>query len=328
MVKKIITAILILSVLHPVLGCLKKDGAPPPPSGEEYEEHQEQGEHKEQGEHGKEAGTTKEVHLTKEVLESLNVEFGEASIRPVYQEINATGKVIRDTDKMTFVFSTSGGVVKKILVKVGQQVKQGQALLQISGYTLRAPKKGTVLSINTSLGSSVSIMDPLVTIADIDLVRVIFDVYPKDMDNVAIGQKAEVTLIGHAEHGFPGTIQYLSPNLDEVSQTLKVGADVQNIDHHLKFGMFVQGKIYHALKGKELVVPEAALVRLDEGFAVFVPGDEEGSFVLRPVKIGGRAMGTVEILEGLKPGAKVVTKGSFTLKSEFLRGSMGEGHAH
>lgn len=318
MVKKILTAILILLVFYPGIGCSKKDGTDSSHSGEEH------GKEEKNEEHGEENETSMEVHLSKEVLESLDLEMGEASVRPVYQVIEATGKVIRDTDKMTFVFSPSGGTVGKILVKVGQRVQKGQGLLQIGGYTLRAPKKGTVLSINTSPGSSVSIMDPLVTIADIDLVRVIFDVYPKDIDNVAIGQKVEVILIGHPEHGFPGTIQYLSPNLDEISQTLKAGADVQNIDHHLKFGMFVQGKIYYSLKGRELVVPEEALVRLDEGFAVFVPGDEEGSFVPRPVKIGKRGQGKVEVLEGLKKGDKVVTKGSFTLKSEILRGSMGD----
>lgn len=310
MLKKIIIVILLISVLHPSLACSKKDGADHPASEEE---------------HGEDDKNPMVVHLSEGILKNLELEWGKASSRPVYQEIEVTGKVIRDADKMTFIFSPAGGVVKKKLVKVGQRVWKGQGLLKIGDYTLHAPKKGTILSINTSVGSWVSAMDPLVTIANIDLVRVIFDVYPKDMDYVSIGQKVDVTLIGHPKHGFPGMIQYLSPNLDDISQTLKVGADVQNIDHHLKFGMFVQGKIYYALKGKELLVPEEAVVRLDEGYAVFVRGDEEGSFIKNPVKIGRRAQGAIEIVEGLERGDKVVTKGSFTLKSEMLRGIMGEG---
>jgi len=269
-----------------------------------------------------------EIHLSKEVLETLKPEWAEVKRQPLYQEIQVTGRVVQDPNNVSFVFTNSAGSVRKLFVRVGDKVKSGQPLLQIGGRTLKAPKKGTVISINTSVGTRVGVMQSLVAIAELDPIRVVFDVYPKDMDRVSIEQKVEVELIGHPEHLFPGTVQYLSPSLDEVSQTLKVGADVENIDHHLKFGMFVQGKSRNETEEKILAVPEAAVVRFNQDFAVFVPGDETGAFLKRPVHIGRRGKGMVEILEGLKEGEKVVTKGSFTLKSEFLRGSLGGGHAH
>ncbi|MCP5468552.1 MAG: efflux RND transporter periplasmic adaptor subunit [Deltaproteobacteria bacterium] len=312
MLKKLIIVIWLISFLHSFWGCSRKNESD---HTSLLEKHEQQGEENED---------IREIHLSEEILKNLDLEWGKASIYPVYQEINATGKVIRDTDKMNFIFSQSGGIIKKILVRVGQDVKKGQALLKINGHTLRSPTQGTILSINASIDSKVSVMDPLVTVANIDLIRVIFDVYPKDMDKVSIGQKVEVNLIGHGKKIFPGTIQYLSPNLDDSSQTLKVGADVQNIDHHLKFGMFVEGKIFHALKGEKLRVPEEAVVELDGIPTVFIPGHKEGFFIKKTVKTGKRAQGTIEIVEGLKPGDKVVIKGSFTIKSEFLRGIMGD----
>jgi RND family efflux transporter MFP subunit len=207
---------------------------------------------------------------------------------------------------------------------VGDKAKKGQSLVWIGNQTIRAPQEGTVISINTTVGSHVGNLQSLVALAEIDPIRVVFDVYPKDMDKVSLGQKVEVVLIGHADHLFPGTIQYISHSLDEISQTLKVGADVENIDHHLKFGMFVQGKFLREIEGAILTVPEEAVVRFNQEFAVFVPGEEEGSFLKRRVHLGQHGKGRFEILEGLKQGEKVVTQGSFTLKSELMKGTLGE----
>ena len=91
--------------------------------------------------------------------------------------------------------------------------------------------------------------------------------------------------------------------------------------------MFVHGKILGKLRGEALVIPEAALVRMDQDFFVFVSGDEEGSFIKRPIQIGARGGGMVEVREGLTASEQVVGKGSFTLKSETMRGGMGE-HDH
>ena len=62
---------------------------------------------------------------------------------------------------------------------------------------------------------------------------------------------------------------------------------------------------------------------------MFVPGDEAGEFVARPVKTGHEAGKSVAIESGLNPGDQVVVSGSFILKSELGKESLGEsGHSH
>jgi RND family efflux transporter MFP subunit len=127
----------------------------------------------------------------------------------------------------------------------------------------------------------------------------------------------EVNLIGHEEEVFPGRVVYLSPNLDDASQSMKVGVDVENREAHIKYGMFVHGRILQEISESALVIPEAALARFDQDYAVFVKkGPEE--FEKRPVKVGLVTGKEAEILSDLAPGEQVVTQGTFQLKSEFL----------
>ncbi len=267
-----------------------------------------------------------EIRLSPQTLSTLEIQTSTVKREALFREIPVPGNVVQDTNKATFVFSTHSGVVKKIFIRIGDTVQTRQPLLQVGKMTIRAPRSGTVISINASEGMPIGILDSLVTLADIDTIRVVFDVYPKEISQVRLGQKVEVTSTGYGEMIFPGTIQYISPNLDEKSQTLKVAAEVENRNHHLKFGMFVQGKILVRSDQKVLMIPEEAVVQIGEGSVVFIP-QGEAVFLKKPVKIGEHGKGKVEILEGLNEGERVVTTGSFILKSESLKQNWKEGEA-
>jgi multidrug efflux pump subunit AcrA (membrane-fusion protein) len=263
------------------------------------------------------------VRLSPEVLTNLELQFEEARVEPLDEEIAATGRVIQDPDDVAFVFSNSPGIVRKIRVQVGETITKGAPLFQIGGQILRAPRAGTVISINVTEGRRVGPLQSLAGIADIDPIRVVFDVYPKDMDRVKVGQRAQVFLIGHEDEVFHGGVVYISPSLSSGSQSLKVGVDVENREGHLKYGMFVHGRILNRVSEGVLVIPEEALVSFDQEKAVFVQkGPDE--FEKRPVSIGRRGLRKLEILSGLSAGEKVVTKGTFPLKSESLKHLMEE----
>jgi hypothetical protein len=77
--------------------------------------------------------------------------------------------------------------------------------------------------------------------------------------------------------------------------------------------------------GEDLVVSSEAVQRIGDRAVVFLPkGGEPGSFVVRDVELGGVADGYQRVISGLQIGEKVVTKGSFTLKTQLLKSSMGE----
>jgi cobalt-zinc-cadmium efflux system membrane fusion protein len=85
-----------------------------------------------------------------------------------------------------------------------------------------------------------------------------------------------------------------------------------------------------------LVVPEAAVVRRGEATLVFVPlpgagaeaPDAGSRFTARPVELGRREAGWVEVASGLEVGDEVVTDGAFYLESELAREELGGGHGH
>jgi len=95
-------------------------------------------------------------------------------------------------------------------------------------------------------------------------------------------------------------------------------------------GMFTEVGFYagtNETDGQELVVSSAAIQRTGDKTIVFVPREEEpGAFEIREVEAGGETEGYTRIISGLKLGETVVTKGSFTLKTQLEKGSMSDDH--
>ncbi len=263
------------------------------------------------------------VRFSPEVLSHLDLRIEEVRLQPLDEEIAATGKVIQDPDDITFVFSHRPGLLRKIAVQVGQAVQKGDTLLTIGGQRITAPRAGTVISLNAKEGASVGTMQSLVALADIDPIRGVLDVYPKDMDRVRIGQRAQIFLIGHEDEVFEGEVVYISPSLSAGSQSLKVGVDVANRGGHLKYGMFVHGKILDRVSEAALLIPEEAITLIGQESVVFIEKGP-GEFEKRPIQVGRRGRKMVEVLSGLVQGEKVVAKGIFSLKSEALKHLMEE----
>jgi cobalt-zinc-cadmium efflux system membrane fusion protein len=70
-----------------------------------------------------------------------------------------------------------------------------------------------------------------------------------------------------------------------------------------------------------LLVPSEAVQQIHEQDVVFVRKSED-RFEIRPIRVGDTISGRVQVLEGLKPGEAVVTRGSFLLKSQLLKSSL------
>ncbi len=71
-------------------------------------------------------------------------------------------------------------------------------------------------------------------------------------------------------------------------------------------------------------MPSAAVQRIGDRTVVFIPKNEPGHFEVRDVQIGGEVEGYSRVIDGLKLGDRGVTKGSFHLKSQLMKGQFGE----
>lgn len=192
---------------------------------------------------------------------------------------------------------------------------------------LKAPLSGTVSERLINVGSGVQAGQQMFTLSNISSVWITANVPQQQLGRIRIGMVAEVTTNNQR---FSARVTYLDPTINEDTRTAKVRLAVENPGERLRPGMFVEVGFQtgtDTAKGEELVVNSEAIQRIGEKTVVFVPRENEpGAFEVRDVEVGGEVEGYTRITSGLKFGEKVVTKGSFILKTQLQKGEMGEGH--
>jgi cobalt-zinc-cadmium efflux system membrane fusion protein len=190
--------------------------------------------------------------------------------------------------------------------------------------SLRAPIEGTIIEKHVVRGEHVGTETNLFTIADLDRLWLFADIYERDLARVAKGQRAEGRLAGYPDSTFAGQISHVGETMSVETRTLKVRIEVENKQGKLKPGMFASVDIAVAERPNCLSLPESAIQSQRQIPIVFVEEDKN-VFERRPVRLGIRFGGFVEILDGVKEGESVVTSGSFLLKSELEKESFGGG---
>jgi cobalt-zinc-cadmium efflux system membrane fusion protein len=195
--------------------------------------------------------------------------------------------------------------------------------------SVRAPLSGVVTERKFNAGAGIEAATPLFAISNLSTVYVIANVPEASMSRLAVGSVAEIR--SAAAGTINGRIGYIDPRLDETTRTGKVRLEVPNDGGRLRAGMFTEVGFYTGTSeatGQELVVKSEAIQRMGDKTIVFVPkADEPGAFEIREVEIGGETEGYTAVKSGLELGESVVTKGSFTLKTQMQKGEMGD-HDH
>lgn len=205
----------------------------------------------------------------------------------------------------------------------------GQTASSLSPVT--SPFEGTIVEKEANLGEMVSPETKLFTVADLSRVWIWIDIFEKDLRSVHPGDGAAVAVDAYPGETFAGEVSFFGGKVDSATRTVRARVDVGNRDGRLRPGMFARIQLsdpHVKPAGPGVpVVPESALQRVGEKYAVFVP-DGKRRFRRREVETGRRAGDLVEILSGLKAGESVVVTGVFLLASEAAKETMGEGHGH
>lgn len=191
-----------------------------------------------------------------------------------------------------------------------------------SHSVLRAPFGGVVTHYDVSRGEVVDKDKELMTIVDTGTVWALADVYEKDIQYVSRGGECTVHVASYPGEVFKGKIAYLSDALDPASRTAKLRCVLSNLDGRLKLEMFATVNVPKKDSKSGLAVPVAAIQEVNNEPVVFVERDPS-HFEKRAVRIGDRNEEFVEIQSGVRPGEKVVTDGSFYMKSALLRELIG-----
>lgn len=196
---------------------------------------------------------------------------------------------------------------------------------------LRAPASGTVTERGVNAGAGIEAGQSLFTIANLSTIWVIANVPEAQVGSVRVGTPAEVRSAALGASAVAGRVSYINPQLNEETRTAQVRVEVGNTGGRLKAGMFVEVGFQAgstAAAGEELMIASSAAQRVGDRTIVFMPKDEEpGHFEVRDVELGGESSGYRKVLSGLALGERVVTKGGFALKTQLLKGEIGEdGH--
>lgn len=197
---------------------------------------------------------------------------------------------------------------------------------------LRAPISGTIVERMINAGAGIEIGKPLFTIADLSNIWVIANVAESQLNQIEIGSKAEIKAAILGEEKLTGKVTYIDPRLNEETRTAKVRIELSNPKNKLNLGMFVEVNflIANANSKKIIAIPSEAIQQIEQRTMVFIPkNDKPGHFEIREIELGNETSnGYRQVISGLEKGEKVVSKGSFALKTQLLKGELGEDHHH
>ncbi|MBY0493831.1 MAG: efflux RND transporter periplasmic adaptor subunit [Cyanobacteria bacterium] len=191
--------------------------------------------------------------------------------------------------------------------------------------TIRAPFDGVITTYDVALGEIVEPQRALVTVANLDTVWILADVYEKDLARVPASGEVTVKVDAYPDRTFKGQLTYVSDVIDPKSRSAKVRSVVQNPDGLLRLDMFARVAIPTKDQQQALAVPVDAIQRIDGQPAVFVR-ESETRFRRQNVQLGLQAGNMVEIKAGLKGGETIVGVGSFYFKTALQRELIGDEH--
>jgi cobalt-zinc-cadmium efflux system membrane fusion protein len=190
----------------------------------------------------------------------------------------------------------------------------------VSEVTVTSPADGLVIARSVNPGQVINAGLDLFVVTDLSTVWIIGDLYERDFSRVRVGSAATITLPSMPDRAVKGRVAYIDPRVDPATRTAKVRVEVPNRGGELRLGMFVTMSIQTGTTERIMVVPRAAVQTIGDRSVVYVPAEgEEGKFVERTLRLGLPGGEFVPVLDGLKPGDKVVTDGSFYLRAEAAR---------
>jgi cobalt-zinc-cadmium efflux system membrane fusion protein len=178
--------------------------------------------------------------------------------------------------------------------------------------TIYAPLAGTVVQRKIGPGQYVSAgsSDPVFVIGDLSSVWLTAFVRETEASEVELGQEMTFRVLALPGKTLTGKINYVATALDPATRRLMVRATLDNASGQLKPEMFATVTIYAPGDQPTVGVPRIALIYEADQVRVWVAHDDDKTIELRQIKTGLTNGNLVEVYGNLRPGERIVTKGS------------------
>ncbi|GIV46171.1 MAG: hypothetical protein KatS3mg036_0989 [Ignavibacterium sp.] len=197
--------------------------------------------------------------------------------------------------------------------------------------TIKSPIDGIIVERNIVIGQLVETNTNAFRIINTNSIWADGQIYEKDILKIFGKPTIEFFSSSIPNQTFRGKVIYIGQVVDEHTRTIKIRAEIQNTANpegrafasKLKPNMFGEMLIPISSEAKGIVIPSESVIKDNNESYVFVV-ENDTTFSKQIVKTGVELNSSVEVIEGLKSGDKVVTKGAFFLKSEMMKESLGE----
>jgi Cu(I)/Ag(I) efflux system membrane fusion protein len=214
---------------------------------------------------------------------------------------------------------TLRGAARERLSLLGLDDAQIEALSRqqrpAARFAVHAPASGVVSELGVRQGMQVNPGMNLIRLLDLSAVWMLAEVPESRIGAVRQGAGAEVSLAAYADEKFRGRVDYIYPQVDAETRTIRVRVALRNPGQKLRPGMLAQA-VFSSTAGPEAVlVPEEAVIHTGRRSVVIV-AEGAGHFRALEVEPGAQDGGMAEILHGLDAGTEVVVSGQFLIDSE------------
>ena len=202
-----------------------------------------------------------------------------------------------------------------------QEYDQSQAAFNVMRATVERRKSelkhtrifasfaGIVGGRQVSPGQVISKNTTITWVVDLDRLKAEFSVPERFLGHLRLGQMIEMAVAAFPSEKFVGEVYFIAPQVDPNMRTALIRAYVKNEEQKLKPGMFANLDLALRVKEDAVLVPEPALMPIGDRVIVLVV-DKEQNAQLRPVKVGMRTAGMVEIVSGINSGELVIVEGT------------------
>jgi len=222
------------------------------------------------------------------------------------------------------VYSVASGTIIRYLYGEGYSVRKGQILVTLERQetwdvymplTVRAPISGIVARTYLDAGELATESTPLALIVAGDEMKAVIRVPEGEMNRIALGMEAGLTVPSIEDHVFTGEVSEISPVLDADTRTCRMTILFDNDGMNLVAGMYGYVSVVTEEKSDAVCVPAVSVLFEGggrEGPYCFVIEDDTAH--LRPLEIGIVAEDRIEALSGVEAGDLIVVSGHEALK--------------
>lgn len=211
----------------------------------------------------------------------------------------------------------AGGASQQAVDQLKTQLDVARANYQylLDNANLKSPISGVVTARNFDNGDLYSGAQPILTIMQIQPVKIVINVPESNFKDIKVGMKVDVTTDVYEDKSFAGKVSLIYPTIDAKTRTFPVEITIPNSNGAVRPGMFSRAHINLGTV-KRVVVPDNCVIkRAGSGDRYIYVMNNDGTVSYNKVELGRRMGAHYEVISGVQDGDKVVVSGYTKLKN-------------